>query len=489
MLKKMVFFVLVLAVIFTIAACNEEPQEVQEVLDLPKDGEEWITPINFSTLTESTGANESVYFSPDERNIAWIEMRAQLDWLLVINGRTPLEYGNISKVAYSPDSQHLAYGCRKGNRWYIIHDGKVLAKYGNIAGEELVWSPDNNRIAYDVWTNDRREYMVVDGERGSFYRYVTLPLFSPDSKRFAYLATNSNRGSYWVVDDQEYGPYKHVSLLKFSPDSMHFGFIAKDYKNIFAVIDGVAEEDYDWSPSFPSPLVFSPDGKRYMYTAIKDGKHILLVNGKEKGRPYENISSYKFSPDSKRIAFIAREANDGKNLFVLDGKESKRYENVYMNYSFSPDSKHCGFMAELPDETYVVVKDFVEGRAHKEIPWWIPLVFSPDSKHMAYSASEDGKHWFAVINGEVKKYHPGYMKGSIVFTPDSSDIGYLASDNGQWFAIVGGQESDRFDRAFIKEGLLKFEDITNIIFDSPTKYHLMGLKDNRPVIYEGNLKI
>ncbi|HYM74830.1 MAG TPA: hypothetical protein VE377_02540 [Candidatus Dormibacteraeota bacterium] len=66
--------------------------------------------------------------------------------------------------------------------------------------------------------------------------------------------------------------------------------------------------------------VISPDGKRIAYVALRDGKLLVVVDGRE-GPEYDAIDKGTpvFSSDGKRVAYTAQKG--GKWLVVVDGQE------------------------------------------------------------------------------------------------------------------------------------------------------------------------
>ena len=63
-----------------------------------------------------------------------------------------------------------------------------------------------------------------------------------------------------------------------------------------AVVDGVPGPAYEGV----LPPVFSPDGSRVGYAAVRDGKQLLIVDGQE-GKPYDEVSQPRFGPASMRV--------------------------------------------------------------------------------------------------------------------------------------------------------------------------------------------
>ncbi len=95
---------------------------------------------------------------------------------------------------------------------------------------------------------------------------------------------------------------------------------------------------------------------------------------------------------------------------------------------FSPDSQHIAYIA-IQGDKQLVVKDGKPGPAYyvSKAP-----IFSPDSQHLAYMAGQGGKD-FVVVDG---KPGPNYNTiDLLVFSPDSR-VAYIALQENNWFITV-----------------------------------------------------
>ena len=72
-------------------------------------------------------------------------------------------------------------------------------------------------------------------------------------------------------------------------------------------------------------LDYSPDGKSLIFVAKKNGKEVLVKDGKE-SKLYDSIKFYKFSPDGKSFVFVAKK--DWENILVKDWKEISKYYEI-----------------------------------------------------------------------------------------------------------------------------------------------------------------
>ena len=144
-------------------------------------------------------------------------------------------------VIVSPDCQRVAYVARVGKKRFVVVDGQEQEQYDLIEVPSPVFSPDSQRLAYDVqikyevdMSDTWEGFVVVDGEKGENYNEGIEErslVFSPDSRRVAYVATRSagfSEEDVVVVDGQEQrtlNGFNSIESLVFSPDSQRLAYV------------------------------------------------------------------------------------------------------------------------------------------------------------------------------------------------------------------------------------------------------------------------
>jgi S1-C subfamily serine protease len=294
-----------------------------------------------------------------------------------------------------------------------------------------------------------------------------------------------NAKPFVVVDDiegKEYGDILkggHVnggilSDLIWSQDGRHLGYVGWTASRRHRLVVDGAEEAFQAGGERPRPY-FSPDGSRTAYNAWDHG-NVAVVDGKPHPLRYDEIGSFVshpgqlpdhvafvFSPDSKRVAYIARRGH--RRLVVLDGAEGAEYDEI-LPLVFSPDSKRLAYLgarevdsfkvvqvprggnergmkeSRIPakESKYYLVVHGADGKADElALPRGRPTtpVFSADSSRLAYALAyelppEPGK-WTpehmrrrtrVVVDGKEEKE---YMEaGPPVFSLDSRHVAYWA---------------------------------------------------------------
>ena len=90
-----------------------------------------------------------------------------------------------ASVLVSPDSKRVAYGARRGVKWFIIVDGKAGEECDGIVEPGIAFSPNGKRVAYGA-KRGGKSIVVVDGIDAEGYDGTGDEIvFSPDSKRGA----------------------------------------------------------------------------------------------------------------------------------------------------------------------------------------------------------------------------------------------------------------------------------------------------------------
>ena len=166
----------------------------------------------------------------------------------------------------------------------------------------------------------------------------------------------------------------------------------------------------------------SSDGNRNAYVIddrSEDDK--LFVDGKQvgvKGELYAGLgytgddprNTFSFSPDSSSYAFKSRQ-KDGQVHLYLNGRNIKlEYGLRIDDFKWSPDSKKFAYVAkretgrrpDFPRETIIVVdgKEIARGTETLEKT---SFIFSSDSQHYAYFSRQ--KDPPAIAYGSTKTYH------------------------------------------------------------------------------------
>ena len=156
--------------------------------------------------------------------------------------------------------------------------------------------------------------------------------------------------------------------------------------------------------------VFSPDGKRLAY-AVREGRdgQFVAVQGATQSDYYKGTGEISFSSDSKHLAFTANK--EDRTVLVVDGKENFMSDSPYGDmrsdyFTFSPDNKRLAYIAHHGGGAYVVIDGAEYGPYYELSPMNEDayIYFSSDSRHFAFMANHDDerdahRHHLLVVDG------------------------------------------------------------------------------------------
>jgi len=393
------------------------------------------------TLVCDQGARGCI-FSRDGKHVASIKGTGATS-RVVVDGQEGKLYGVVlwNTLSFSQDGKHLVYAaceqlsCNEPSKWLVVLDG--AERPSPEMPVAITLNPDGSRLAIVVQSRKTgTSHVVVDGEAQKPYEEIYRPIFSNDGKRYAYLARREKNAFVVVVDGREEpGTFQSMSC-RFSPDSQHMLVEGQVDGKALVFLDGKELGQYDEVED----LVYSDDGQQLAYTVRRGDEWFVVINGKP-SKAYKRVwkSSLRFSPDGKRIGFIASNKNDWRKWVpVVDGKEGAKFDLG------TPMVSHPGGVLAL------------------NVPG--TLVFSPDSKRVAYlahsakpfrSVEKSGKDvtitegsvttWSLVVDGKPGKPYGDIRAGSVSFSPDGKRVSYVVNSKGKQFVVVDAREGVAFD--------------------------------------------
>jgi Tol biopolymer transport system component len=270
------------------------------------------------------------------------------------------------------------------------------------------------------------------------------------------LGSRSASPSNLVVREMSLGLLHPGTLLRTvmaSPDNRRVAYAARRGGKWFAVIDGKpAHKEYDLPIPFDLPRPFAE-------LSLHQQEKLLSVLDNDFNTQDEFVAKIfgrpLFSPDSRRLAYVAHRTvpqqifqhlppfrTPVKHFLVVDGEEGESYDRIVQgSLVFSPDSRRLAYAVERQGK-FLIVVDGKEGPEFDDI--YNP-VFSSDSRHVGYVAGKVGSRR-AVIDGEiVSAKYPDVGGGTgIVFSPDSKRTAYAAVTPDKEFIVIDGKEDSPY---------------------------------------------
>ena len=311
-----------------------------------------------------------------------------------------------------------------------------------------ILSHNGRRVAHRAgvrrgWLRDREQWMVLDGQDGKRYDRIETRLlnFSRNNQRFAYEARVGKK-RVLVIDGEEQKRYDQVRGFSFSPDGQRVGYHARLGDKERVVVDSREQREYD-RVRF---LGFSEDGRSVAYGA-EMGEEQLLVEVELGGADRPELPEISGPEYPDRYHFSSPEpyvvSNHGKQL------EHPRFDAI-VGLVRSPDGKRVAYVGKTIEsswrhEAFTVI---VDGQVSKRLKYdyvdSIPIVFSPDSQHVAYVAlvpkhfSEFGRGYCVVIDGnEGPIYDNIYAgpEGGYIFFDSSNELHYFVQKDRNFYRV------------------------------------------------------
>ncbi len=259
----------------------------------------------------------------------------------------------LTPAAFSADGSTVATAAGKGGEWHVLitdKNGKQkpLTKKGFQMIDSIALSPNGKEAAVVVMAGmgfappgpggmpmPGQKLVIQHGKNtyGKQFDSAGVPVFGPKRKQLAYkFADGKKMGIALTNDKKPRAEHGYVTNPVFSPDGSRMAYAA--------IEDAKVEPFYKMTT--------------YCDFAIEGGK-ARLVTRKGKGKPkvddaeYEGILHITFSPDGKRIAFVARK---GKKWQIVCGDEKSDLFDEVGKPVFDESSKRIAFGARSGREIW-----------------------------------------------------------------------------------------------------------------------------------------
>lgn len=356
--------------------------------------------------------NHGVIFSPDGERFAMVanlertpqQIAASVDNSRLIVDGEPMPYGG-GVPQWSADSKHLytTVSQRDGSQTLQL-DGKPLMHADRI---DLKIPPVGDMTVAIIYVRSQgppvteTRFLVVGGKK------------VPESAVVRRTSNSPNAG--------------FILAAYISPDGKHYAAIcssATGKQYVFA--DGKKGLEYDRIDGFgqtPDRVAFSADSSKAVYLGFNGSKDFLVVGDQETTGLWGG-TMLALAPAGSHVGTFGGVNNpatfDGKPIDL--GAGISPVGGQVMQMLFSPDGEHYAFNFNLRGQSLV----YVDGQAQTSAYLAGDLVFSPDSKHIAYfchsSSPSAGNDQGLCVDGKYTRLGPAGTYRHLTFTPDGNHL-------------------------------------------------------------------
>ena len=344
-----------------------------------------------------------------------------------------------------------------------------------------VWSPDSNLLAFAGFSGQQGEApgkasLFVAGKDGkglveayASEDYLVYYYWSPDSGRVSFLSNTPSSNLALKVVSSSGGDAETLDVgapyyWTWAPDShsmlIHAGGATADGQSRLSILrlDGtVTEQGLDIQPTLFKTPAYSPAGDQLLVAGeTSEGTPALLLtdaagNARQTLTEYEGIIAFVWSPNGKRIAYIAGDVGEQGfegRLIVMDPTGRQK-------------------PLALEDET---ASAFFWARDGKSIAYFTPKVIdapTPEPGQSSANRPETFTVWsLSVMDAqsgsahavatflptdrllEVLPFFDQYHQSATIWSPDSQNLVLSAyngnGDPGIWVVAASGNLEPRF---------------------------------------------
>jgi tricorn protease len=352
-------------------------------------------------LTVHSADDTVLGWRPDSRAVLFSSNRgedfANQLYLVSTDGGLPTKAGTDMGVqaAFSPDGKRLAYNPKSQVYWRKYYRGSNQSDIVvmDVSSKKFTQLTDfDGHDSWPMWGVDGGIYFVSDRDGNGLTNIWRVSGDGGKADRITSFKTGDVRwpavssDGRTIVFEHDFGIWKlDVNSKKATPIPLNIA--AETQENLSEVQSFNSQsDDFDLAPS-SRRLAFSIHGE--IFTApVEEGDLKQLTDGPARDR------SVAYAPDGKSIAFVSdRSGREEIYLVSTDGVgEARKLTNIdtlKLGYRWSPDSKEIAFATSdgnlrKVDTATMKVTDLDSSKyGNVSTPNW-----SPDGKWIAYSKSD-----------------------------------------------------------------------------------------------------
>ncbi len=372
-------------------------------------------------LTFHSADDTVLGWSADSRSVLFSSNRGedfmpQL-YLVSTEGGMPWKAGTDMGVqaSYSPDGKRLAYNQKSQVYWRKYYRGSYQSDIMvmDVATKRFTQLTDFDGVdSWPMWAHDGSIYFVSDREGNGLTNIWHVSENGGKAERITSFKTGDVR---WpaissdgrvIVFEHDFGIWKlDVNGKKATPITLNIA--AETQENLVEMQSFNSQsDDYDLAPS-SRRIAFSIHGE--VFTApVEEGDLKQITEGPARDR------SVSYSPDGKMLAYISDQSGR-EEIYVspVDGsgpaQQLTNLDALKFGYNWSPDSREIAYTSsdDKLRKLVVATKEVTELDSSRYGNLGTP-VWSPDGKWLAYSKSDASRTtdiYLLSASGQEKEPH------------------------------------------------------------------------------------
>lgn len=361
-----------------------------------------------------------------------------------VDGKLGARYSEIalSTPVFSEDGSSVAYCALRRDGWCWVVNGVEETVFPAITATSFAFSANGKRHAYLVKPNLKRiteSLLIVDGAPAPKVQpddpgpFDTAPVFSPDGSRLAFVEFRREGAvAAMRVNLDGKGGRWHGRGLAFN-ESLGFGRWVPSPRSL-----GPASAVGVQARPLVAGMGFSPDGRHFYQKAEIDGGYAVFVDDTT-GPVYQNLGfDFTFAPRTDPVDYAYLAESGSRHLLVRAKAAPIIVANLAdWTLTYSPDGRRLAFAGTRDGNKAI----WVDGAAAAcDVPIadfgnFRSIRFSPDSKRLAFTIQTKRQvHW--VVDGKAGPGTPA-TGPDFEFSPDSAHFAYsLVSEDGKGMALI-----------------------------------------------------
>lgn len=407
----------------------------------------------------------------------------------------------INAIAFSPDARFFATA---GYKTITLWDAATYAEIRSWDGHTdrvsaIVFSPDSKTLISGSWDKTVKVWNVTDGVQQkslTLLAAVTAMALGSDGRALAVDAQRAVR--VWdLASSNELriinlpGAAEQVTALAFSPNgtTLAGGSRSGTHSIFLRFWDAATGTEIHSQAANEKPvraIAISPDGRRL----ASGGGYLRLwdILGNTEPRtlsPLDDLASFSFSPNGKRLATLGR-YKDSLDLWDVERAEVVRSlsggSSLISSLALSADEKTLASYSTI--DQAIVLWDITSGKQLRTIRVGSSgldnkIVFSPDGKSLATGSPDNTIKLWNVADGKtLRVFNGGTLfsnPSAIAFSPDGLLLAGGGYNSIKVWEVANGTEI---------KSLVHSRQVRSVAFSSDGKLLVSGGDDHTVKIWD-----